>query len=62
MEKNLDIIVQGGLWPFTNQTLYYYKSLPFVNNVILSTWEDEQYLDTIDWTGPIVLRNQKRTV
>tara|TARA_R100000908_G_C3753608_1_gene147962 strand:- start:1554 stop:2411 length:858 start_codon:yes stop_codon:yes gene_type:complete len=60
MEKNLDIIVQGGLWPFTNQTLYYYKSLPFVNNVILSTWEDEQYLDTIDWTGPIVLSKKPK--
>lgn len=57
-EKNLDIIVQGGLWPFTNRTLYYYKSLPFVNEVILSTWTDEKYLDTIDWPGPVILSDK----
>ena len=54
MSEKLDIVVQGGIWPSTNRTLYYYKSLPFVENVILSTWNGEKYIDTIDWPRVIL--------
>jgi hypothetical protein len=37
----MDIVLQGPIWPTTLQTAVYYLELPFVEKVIISTWEDE---------------------
>tara|TARA_R110000744_G_scaffold191064_1_gene310324 strand:+ start:334 stop:1134 length:801 start_codon:yes stop_codon:yes gene_type:complete len=39
--KRIDIVIQGGIWPTTGRTVETYLQLPFVNNVIVSTWEHE---------------------
>jgi hypothetical protein len=57
MSKKIDIVVQGGIWPITNEVLTYYTQLPFVNNVILSTWVNEKYDSLINW--PNVVRTDK---
>ena len=44
---NVDIIIQGGVWPITNKAIEQYTKLPFVNKVILSTWDNEKLLDTV---------------
>jgi len=41
----MDIVLQGPIWPTTLQTAVYYLELPFVEKVIISTWEDEDILD-----------------
>ncbi len=37
----MDIVLQGPIWPTTLQTAVYYLELPFVDKVIISTWEGE---------------------
>lgn len=41
MKNKVDIVVQGGIWPTTKHTVETYLEIPFVNNVIVSTWEHE---------------------
>jgi hypothetical protein len=43
----MDIVLQGPIWPTTLQTAVYYLELPFVEKVIISTWEDED-IDIFD--------------
>jgi hypothetical protein len=45
MEKIIDIIVQGGYWPGTTETVIGYSKHPLVNKVILSTWSDTTFGD-----------------
>lgn len=40
--KLLDIVLQGPIWKTTVDTARHYLELPFVNKVIISTWEDEE--------------------
>ncbi len=42
MKDKIDIVVQGGVWPNTKSTIETYFQLPFVNNIIFSTWENER--------------------
>jgi hypothetical protein len=42
MKDKIDIVVQGGVWPSTKDTIKTYLKLPFVNDVIFSTWEHER--------------------
>lgn len=44
----IDIVIQGGLWDITLSTAERYKDHPLVNNVIISTWEDEPLVDYSD--------------
>jgi hypothetical protein len=37
----MDIVLQGPMWLTTVQTALYYLELPFVEKIIISTWEDE---------------------
>ena len=41
MKDKVDIVVQGGIWPTTKHTVETYLQLPFVNNVIFSSWEED---------------------
>ena len=42
MTDKVDIVVQGGVWPSTKGSIETYLKLPFVNDVIFSTWEHER--------------------
>jgi hypothetical protein len=42
----MDIVLQGPIWPTTLQTAVYYLELPFVEKIIISTWEDEDIEDS----------------
>jgi len=41
VKDKVDIVVQGGIWPTTKHTVETYLQLPFVNNVIFSSWEED---------------------
>tara|TARA_R110000796_G_scaffold240591_1_gene361736 strand:+ start:7045 stop:7821 length:777 start_codon:yes stop_codon:yes gene_type:complete len=56
----MDIVIQGGMWSGTVGTAEQYSNLPFVNNVIISTWEDEQLPTEISHNIQ-VLKNKKPT-
>jgi len=43
----IDVVIQGGIWNITQRSIDNYKKLPFVRNVILSTWLDDPLLPTI---------------
>lgn len=50
----IDIVIQGGIWNITQRAIQEYRQLPFVNNVILSTWEGEAMLDSIHHDNIII--------
>ena len=54
----MDIVIQGGMWPSTVGTAIQYKNLDFVENVIISTWEDSQINQAVP-SDITVLRNKK---
>jgi hypothetical protein len=37
----MDIVIQGGVWQGTQRAIDYYRTLPFVDKIIFSTWEDQ---------------------
>jgi len=39
----MDIVIQGGIWACTQRAVSIYRSLPFVDKIIVSTWEDQQH-------------------
>jgi hypothetical protein len=39
--EKFDIIIQGKYYNFTNELIDEYLKLPFVNNIIVSCWEDD---------------------
>lgn len=49
MKDKVDLVIQGGIWPSTKETVETYQKIPFVNNIIVSTWEDE--VDKIDFSA-----------
>ena len=62
----IDIIVQGGMWPGTKETVKQYARHPLVNRVVLSTWEGSSVIPAEDWDyeefSPdqiILLKNKK---
>jgi hypothetical protein len=44
----VDIVIQGGIWSITQKCIESYKRLPFVRNIILSTWLNDPLLSTIN--------------
>lgn len=42
MERDTDIVLQGPMFKETWQLAECYASMPFVNRVIISTWDDDQ--------------------
>jgi hypothetical protein len=41
MNNKIDIVIQGKIYPTTQKTVEIYSQLPFINNIIVSTWESE---------------------
>jgi hypothetical protein len=56
--KILDIVLQGPVWKTTVDTAKYYLELPFVNKVIISTWDDEP-INQYDENGIEVIKSNK---
>lgn len=56
--KLLDIVLQGPIWKTTVDTAKYYLELPFVNKVIISTWEDEP-IDVYNQNGIEIIKSSK---
>jgi hypothetical protein len=50
----VDIVLQGGIWNITQRCIDSYKKLPFVNDVILSTWSDDPLLSAIQHDKVII--------
>ena len=60
----MDIVLQGPIWPTTIQTAMYYLELSFVDNVIISTWDDEsiEEKDIIDIPGIKLVKSSKEGI
>lgn len=54
----IDIVMQGPLWDITPKAAEYYLKLPFINNIIISTWENET-IPTNNNSKIIYLKNKK---
>lgn len=37
----MDIVIQGGAWQCTQRAIDHYRTLPFVDKIIFSTWSDQ---------------------
>jgi len=54
----LDIVIQGGMWNTTTSTAKYYSTLPFVNKVIISTWDTDD-VESIDNSKIFIIKSKK---
>ena len=55
----MDIIIQGGIYKGTVETAKSYLTLDFVENVIISTWKNEDIPDKIDDDRITVIKSEK---
>ena len=55
MNNKLDIVIQGNYTDYTDEIIDQYISLPFVNNVIVSCWQDNK--KSISSNKVIFIRN-----
>ena len=39
--SNMDLVIQGPYTDYTDQIIHSYLNLPFVNNIIVSCWEED---------------------
>ena len=58
IDMMIDIVMQGPLWDITPKAAEYYLKLPFINNIIISTWENET-IPTNNNSKIIYLKNKK---
>ena len=42
IDSKVDIVIQGQYSNYTDEIIELYLTLPFVNNIIVSCWEDNQ--------------------
>lgn len=56
IKEKFDIVVQGKYYHYTNEIVEYYSKLPFVNNVVISCWEDENV--DINLPNVIIVKNK----
>jgi len=58
--EKLDIVLQGQYNEFTEEVIVNYSKLPFVNNIILSCWQDDNVHSKRNFgSGIVLVTNQK---
>ena len=58
--EKLDIVLQGQYNEFTEEVIANYSKLPFVNNIILSCWQDDNVHSKRNFSiGIVLVTNQK---
>ena len=58
--EKLDVVLQGQYTEFTEEIIENYSKLPFVNNIILSCWNEDNVHSKRNFSSGIILvSNQK---
>lgn len=59
MRRNIDIVIQGGLWPSTIVNAHEYLENENINKVYICTWKDEPHKQEITDERVILIENDK---
>jgi hypothetical protein len=54
----IDVVIQGKYFDFTQEVVNVYREVPFINNIIISCWENDNISSSLDAKNIKIIKNK----